>query len=120
MRVLVTGGAGFIGSHVCDALLARGHEVLALDDLSSGKPENLDPRARLIVADVRTAEAARRAATKKIVFSSTGGAIYGEQEVHPAPETHPLRPVSPYGCAKASGELYLGYYYCQYGLECVA
>jgi UDP-glucose 4-epimerase len=58
MRVLVTGGAGFIGSHVCDALLARGHEVLALDDLSSGKPENLDPRVRLIVADVRTAQAA--------------------------------------------------------------
>jgi len=165
MRVLVTGGAGFIGSHVCDALLARGHEVVALDDLSSGKPENLDARVRLIVADVRTPaaagaiqawrpqaichlaaqisvrhsvdhpgadadlnvlglinvlEAARRAGAKKVVFSSTGGAIYGEQDAHPAPETHALRPVSPYGCAKAAGELYLGYYHRQYALQGVA
>jgi UDP-glucose 4-epimerase len=165
MRVLVTGAAGFIGSHVCDALLARGHEVLALDDLSSGRRENLDPRMRLILADVRSREAAaaieaarpqalchlaaqisvrhsvedpgrdaernvlglinvleaaRRAGAKKIVFSSTGGAIYGEQDVHPAPETHRLRPASPYGCAKAAGELYLGYYHRQYGLGYVA
>ena len=165
MRILVTGGAGFIGSHVCDALLARGHEVVALDDLSSGKPENLDPRVRLITADVRSAaafgailawrpqaichlaaqisvrrsvedpghdadtnvlglvnvlEAARRAGARKIVFSSTGGAIYGEQDMFPAPESHALRPVSPYGCAKAAGELYLGYYERQYGLECIA
>jgi UDP-glucose 4-epimerase len=165
MRVLVTGGAGFIGSHVCDALLARGHEVLALDDLSSGKLENLHPGVRLIVADVRSAEAAgaiqawrpqalchlaaqisvrhsvedpgrdadcnvlglinvleaaRRAGAKKVVFSSTGGAIYGEQDVHPAAESHALRPASPYGCAKAAGELYLGYYHRHYGLEGVA
>ena len=53
MRVLVTGGAGFIGSHVVDALLAAGHEVLALDDLSTGRPEQLDPRAALTVADIR-------------------------------------------------------------------
>ena len=165
MRILVTGGAGFIGSHVCDALLARGHEVLALDDLSSGRRENLDRRVRLIVADIRTSgaaaavehmkpeaichlaaqiqvrrsvedpkfdadcnvlgllnllEASRRAGVRRVVFASTGGAIYGEQDVHPAPETHPLRPASPYGAAKAAGELYLGYYRQQYGISFAA
>ena len=165
MKVLVTGGAGFIGSHVTDLLLDAGHEVWALDDLSSGRRENLRPEVRLVVADIRSPEAARlvesgsfdvmchlaaqmdvrrsvtdprfdadvnvggflnllEAARKsglgKVVFSSTGGAIYGEQDVYPAPETHPTRPVSPYGVSKASGELYLGYYRAQYGLESVA
>ena len=58
MKVLVTGGAGFIGSHVCDAFVRAGHEVIALDNLSSGKKENLDPRVRLEVADIRSPEAA--------------------------------------------------------------
>jgi UDP-glucose 4-epimerase len=57
---------------------------------------------------------------KKFIFSSTGGAIYGEQDVFPAPESHPTRPVSPYGVSKAAGELYLGYYRAQYGLPYVA
>ncbi len=57
---------------------------------------------------------------KKVVFSSTGGAIYGEQDVFPAPERHPIRPVSPYGVSKASGELYLGYYRAQYALPSVS
>jgi UDP-glucose 4-epimerase len=65
-------------------------------------------------------EAARKSGVRKVVFSSTGGAIYGEQDVHPAPETHPTRPVSPYGASKAAGELYLGYYRAQYGLGSVA
>jgi len=165
VKVLVTGGAGFIGSHVCDALLGAGHEVLALDDLSSGKKENLDRRVRLVVQDIRGAEAARliasekpealfhlaaqmdvrrsvedprfdaeanilgflnlleasrKAGVRRVIFSSTGGAIYGEQDVFPAPETHPNRPVSPYGVSKASGELYLGYYRAQYGLSYAA
>ena len=165
MRILVTGGAGFIGSHVCDALLARGHEVVALDDLSSGRRDNLDRRVRLLVADIRTSgaaaaverlkpdvvchlaaqisvsrsvadpkfdadcnvlgllnilEASRNAGVKRVVFSSTGGALYGEQDVHPATETHPLRPASPYGCAKASGELYLNYFRQQYGIAYTA
>ena len=162
MKVLVTGGAGFIGSHVCDAFLALGHEVHALDNLSSGKRENLDPRVllhvldigspaarELIVAqrygamahlaaqmDVRRSvadpafdaevnikgflnllEACRAAGTKRVLFSSTGGAIYGEQDVFPAPESHATRPVSPYGVSKAAGELYLGYYAAQYGIS---
>jgi UDP-glucose 4-epimerase len=165
VKVLVTGGAGFIGSHVCDAFLRAGHEVIALDNLSSGKRENLDPRVRLAVMDIRSPEAAelirserphalchlaaqmdvrrsvedprfdaeanilgmlnlleasRVAGVKKVIFSSTGGAIYGEQDVFPAPENHPTRPVSPYGVSKASGELYLGYYKAQYGLQYVA
>jgi len=65
-------------------------------------------------------EASRKSGVKKFIFSSTGGAIYGEQEVFPAPESHPTRPVSPYGVSKAAGELYLGYYKAQYGLDYVA
>jgi UDP-glucose 4-epimerase len=165
VKVLVTGGAGFIGSHVTDVFLDAGHEVWALDDLSSGRRENLHPEVRLVVADIRSPdaarmveaerfdvmchlaaqmdvrrsvtdprfdadvnvagflnllEAARKSGVRKVVFSSTGGAIYGEQDVYPAPETHPTRPVSPYGVSKASGELYLGYYRAQYGLRSTA
>jgi len=165
VKVLVTGGAGFIGSHVADVFLDAGHEVWALDDLSSGLRENLRPEVRLVVADIRSPEAARlvesggfevmchlaaqmdvrrsvsdprfdaevnvagflnlleaarKSGLRKVVFSSTGGAIYGEQDVFPAPESHPTRPVSPYGVSKASGELYLGYYRAQYGLASVA
>ncbi|RKH53831.1 NAD-dependent epimerase/dehydratase family protein [Corallococcus sp. AB049A] len=165
MKVLVTGGAGFIGSHVCDEFLRNGHEVIALDNLLSGKKENLDPRVRLVVLDIRSPEAAelirtekpqvlchlaaqmdvrksvedpsfdadvnvrgmlnlleasRQSGVKKVIFSSTGGAIYGEQDYFPAREDHPTRPVSPYGVSKAAGELYLGYYRAQYGLPYVA
>jgi len=165
VKVLVTGGAGFIGSHVTDVFLDAGHEVWALDDLSSGRRENLRPEVRLVVLDIRSPdaarlmeserfevmchlaaqmdvrrsvadprfdaevniagflnllEAARKSGVRKVVFSSTGGAIYGEQDVYPAPESPPTRPVSPYGVSKASGELYLGYYRAQYGLASVA
>jgi len=165
VKVLVTGGAGFIGSHVSDVFFDGGHQVWALDDLSSGSRENLRPEVRLVVADIRSPEAARlveaerfevichlaaqmdvrrsvadprfdadvnvggflnlleaarKSGVRKVVFSSTGGAIYGEQDVYPAPETHPTRPLSPYGASKAAGELYLGYYRAQYGLASVA
>jgi UDP-glucose 4-epimerase len=165
VKVLVSGGAGFIGSHVADVFLAAGHEVWALDDLSTGRRDNVGPGVRLVVADIRSPEAARlveaerfdvlchlaaqmdvrrsvtdprfdaevnvggllnlleaarRAGVRKVVFSSTGGAVYGEQDVFPAPESHPTRPVSPYGVSKAAGELYLGYYRVQYGLASVA
>jgi UDP-glucose 4-epimerase len=162
--VLVTGGAGFIGSHLADAFLAAGDRVAVLDDLSGGKRENVpegadfhrldvrSPEAAALVAelapdllvhqaaqmDVRRSvadpafdadvnlvgflnllETARRAGTRRVLFASTGGAIYGEQDVYPAPEEHPTRPLSPYGVAKLAGERYLYYYRQQYGLEAV-
>jgi UDP-glucose 4-epimerase len=165
VKVLVTGGAGFIGSHVCDEFASHGQTVVALDNLSTGSKRNLSSTVALVELDIRSPEAAayianlkpdvichlaaqmdvrksvedprfdaesnivgmlnlleaaRRARVKKFIFSSTGGAIYGEQDVFPAPESHPTRPVSPYGVSKAAGELYLGYYRAQYGLDYVA
>jgi|SRR5579862_744457 len=145
MRTVVTGGAGFIGSHLVDALVARGDEVVVVDNLSSGKREFLNPGASFVEADirdgidatgaevvfhlgaqadvqtsvrrpdydadvnvvgtVRVAEAARVAGSR-VVFTSTGGAIYGECE-EPAREDSPLGPLSPYGIAKLCGEAYL-------------
>lgn len=144
MRAVVTGGAGFIGSNLVDALVQRGDEVTVVDDLSSGKRENLSPRARFLEQDIRALEPleadvvfhlaaqadvstsvqkpvhdaevnvvgtvrvleAARAAGAQVVFSSTGGAIYGEVE-RPADEETPRRPVSPYGIAKLAAEEYL-------------
>ena len=152
MRAVVTGGAGFIGSHVADALLARGDQVYVLDDLSSGKRENVPEGARLHEGDIRSdtdrvfdkvkpevcfhlaaqadvrvsverpdhdadvnvigtlcvLEAARRHRTK-IVFSSTGGAIYGECD-RPAREDQPRLPLAPYGVSKLAGEEYISTY----------
>jgi UDP-glucose 4-epimerase len=145
----VTGGAGFIGSHLVDTLLARGDEVHVLDDLSTGKRDNIPEGARLhdgdirsdadavfdqvrpevcfhfaaqpnvrvsverpdfdadvnVVGTVRVLEAARKHGTK-LVFASTGGAIYGEGDA-PATEDAPRRPLSPYGTAKLAGEEYI-------------
>jgi UDP-glucose 4-epimerase len=165
MRILVTGGAGFIGSHVAQAYVDGGNEVLVLDNLSSGKKENVPEGARFVFGDVgsETAveavrtfrpevvnhhaaqinvrksvadpvfdarenilgtlsllEAARSAGVRKVIFASSGGAGYGEQEDFPADEGHPLRPVSPYGVAKVSVELYLHFYRVQYGLASTA
>jgi UDP-glucose 4-epimerase len=144
MRALVTGGAGFIGSHLVDALVARGDDVVVLDDLSTGRREYLNPAATLVEHDVRepfetdaelvfhlAAQAdvgtsmqrpgfdaevnvvgtvnvleAARAAGAQVVFSSTGGAIYGDVE-EPAAEDAPLLPVSAYGLAKRSAEVYV-------------
>lgn len=145
MRAVVTGGAGFIGSNLVDALVARGDEVVAVDNLASGKRENLNAAATLLEHDIRepipleaadvvfhlAAQAdvqtsmqkpdydaqvnvvgtanvleAARAAGAQVVFSSTGGAIYGECD-RPAGEDYPLRPMSPYGIAKLCGEEYL-------------
>jgi UDP-glucose 4-epimerase len=152
VRAIVTGGAGFIGSHVVEALVARGDEVHLLDDFSSGKPDNLVEGARLHEGDVRrdaesvfaevrpelcfhlaaqidvrvsverpdfdadvnvvgtlhVLEAARQHGTK-LVFSSTGGAIYGECE-RPATEDHPRLPLAPYGVSKLSAEEYIAMY----------
>jgi len=160
--VLITGGAGFIGSHLAEAFLAAGDRVLVLDDLSSGREENVPAGAALEVLDVRSPaaagllerarpdllvhqaaqmdvrrsvadpafdadvnvrgtlvllEAARRAGTRRVLFASTGGAIYGEQETYPAPEEHPARPLSPYGVAKLAVERYLFYYHREHGFD---
>jgi UDP-glucose 4-epimerase len=154
VRAIVTGGAGFIGSHVVDALVARGDEVLVVDDLSSGRRENLNEHVRLAVADVRDRDAVDaifdevrpeacfhlaaqanvrvsverpahdadvnvigtirvlNAATRhgtRVVFASTGGAIYGECD-GPASEDAPRLPFSPYGTSKLAGEEYLALY----------
>jgi UDP-glucose 4-epimerase len=152
VAVLVTGGAGFIGSHVAEALLARGEEVVVLDDLSSGKRENLPDGVELVEGDVREPQDELFAGVKpthcyhlaaqidvrvsvarpvhdaqinvvgtvnllqaalehhtKIVFSSTGGAIYGECD-GPAPENALRRPISPYGTSKLAAEEYLSTY----------
>jgi UDP-glucose 4-epimerase len=161
MRAIVTGGAGFIGSHVVDALLERGDEVHVLDDLSTGKLERVAEGARLHVADtrapdevfdavrpdavlhlaaqadvrasverpdhdadvnilgtLRVLEAARRHGAK-IVFSSTGGAIYGECD-GPAAETAERRPLAPYGTSKLCGEEYLATWNRLYGTSHVS
>jgi UDP-glucose 4-epimerase len=146
MRAVVTGGAGFIGSNLVDALVGRGDEVVVVDNLSSGKREFVNPDATFVEADIRqgidaagaevvfhlAAQAdvvtsverpdhdaavnvvgtvqvleAARAAKAHVVFSSTGGAIYGECD-GPASETSARRPVSPYGIAKLCAEEYLG------------
>ncbi len=164
MRVLLSGGAGFIGSHVADQLLARGHEVAVVDDLSTGKKKNIPEGATFYERDIRDGcaevfeefepdtlshQAAQmdvrrsvreptfdadiniigtlkllencvRYGVEKVVFASTGGAIYGEQREFPAPEDHPLRPVSPYGVSKLAGESYLHFYHVQYGLPYAA
>jgi UDP-glucose 4-epimerase len=163
--VLVTGGAGFIGSHVADAFLARGDRVWIVDDLSSGRRENVpkgaafvemsvqDPALESLFAESRfdlvshhaaqidvrfsvaepgrdaqtnvlgllnVLESARKHGTKRVVYVSSGGVVYGEPEVIPTPETAPKLPLSPYGVTKLAGEFYLYYYRQIHGLESVA
>jgi UDP-glucose 4-epimerase len=157
LRAIVTGGAGFIGSHVVEALLAGGDDVTVVDDLSSGKRDNLPGSVHLVAADIREGldavfdevrpavcfhlaaqvdvrvsverpehdagvnvlgtiavlEAARRHETQ-VVFSSTGGAIYGECD-GPAAEDAERRPLAPYGVSKLAGEEYLAAYNRLYG-----
>jgi UDP-glucose 4-epimerase len=165
MRVLVTGGAGFIGSNVADAFLAAGDEVWVVDDLSSGKRRNVhadahfvemdigNPALRDLFRDVRfdvvshhaaqidvrvsvadpqrdarinvmgllnVTEAALEVGTRRVIFISSGGVVYGEPEEIPTPETAPKLPLSPYGVTKLTGELYLNYYRRVRGLEYVA
>ena len=161
MKALVTGGAGFIGSHLVDRLLSDGADVCVIDNLSTGQKENLSEalknkdRFRLCELDVVSKEAGKvlrdfspevvfhlaaqmnvrksvedpvfdaqqnvlgivnvlenavTVGAKRFIFSSTGGAIYGEQNQFPAPESHEINPKSPYGVSKRAGELYLQYY----------
>jgi len=157
MKILVTGGAGFIGSNVVDAYIEAGHQVAVLDNLTTGKRSNLNPQAKFYEIDIRDKEklsqaivefspevinhhaaqidvrksvedpvynaqvneigmlnlldVAVKTKVKKIIFSSTGGAIYGEVEKKSgADENHPQEPISPYAITKRSGEMYLHSY----------
>jgi UDP-glucose 4-epimerase len=155
LNILVTGGAGFIASHVADAYINAGHKVIIVDDLSSGIIDNVNPKAKFYKVDIRDTaleqifrdgridvvnhhaaqmdvrrsvadplfdasvnivgtlnilENCLKYGVKKIVFASTGGAVYGEQDYFPADEEHPTRPLSPYGITKLAVEKYLFYY----------
>lgn len=164
-KVIITGGAGFIGSHVARKCLAAGYEVVVLDDLSSGKRENLPDDVLLHQVDVvdsrevqkifellkpkhvihlaaqisvsrsvrepafdaktnilgllNVAQSAARCGVSSFIFGSSGGVLYGNVE-EPADECHEIRPVSPYGIAKLTGERYLQFFATHYGLSCTA
>ena len=162
MKILVTGGAGFIGSHVVDGYLAAGHEVVVVDDLSTGKAENLDSRVKFYQLDIRSPELEKVFLTerpevvnhhaaqvsvprsieepiadaqvnilgfinvmqccvkcniKKIIYISSGGAIYGDATEYPTPESYIPMPLSVYALNKMAGEQYLLFYAHQYGLK---
>jgi UDP-glucose 4-epimerase len=162
MKILVTGGAGFVGSHIVDTYVAAGHQVIVVDNLSTGKRENVHPEAQLVEMDlndphlfdlfqaempdlvnhhaanasvsrsVRQAlfdatqnilgtlnvlEAARRAEVGKVVYISSGGAMYGTVAYLPMDENHPANPVSPYALSKHTGERYVQLYGQMHGLR---
>ncbi len=164
MKVLVTGGAGFIGSNIVDAYIAAGHDVVVLDNLSTGRIKNLNKKAEFVQLDIQDDLATlfskhkfdivnhhaaqmdvRRSVedpifdartnvlgfinilqncakhgVKKVIFASSGGAIYGEQDYFPADENHKTQPYSPYGITKLVGEKYLFFYNLTYNLKYIA
>lgn len=165
MKVLVTGGAGFIGSHLVDRLVANGHAVAVVDNLSTGRMENLNSAAKFYNLDIRSndlqtvfdterpdmvshhaaqidvrqslvdpcfdtqvnvagmvnvLECCRKNDVCKVVFASSGGAIYGEPENLPVDEDHPVKPEAPYGLAKSVGEQYLNLYQRLFGISCIS
>jgi UDP-glucose 4-epimerase len=165
VRVIVTGGAGFIGSHIVDALVARGDEVTVVDNLTRGRREQVNPLANLIVTDitdpglstefsrikpdvviheaaqidvrrsvreplydtdvnvagtVNALQAATEAGCNRFIFASSGGAIYGDTDHLPTPETTACQPSSHYGAAKECGEIYGRVYSRLYGISFTA
>ncbi|MBD3384199.1 NAD-dependent epimerase/dehydratase family protein [candidate division KSB1 bacterium] len=165
MKILVTGGAGFIGSHIVDAYINNGHDVVIIDNFYTGVRKNVNPKARLYECNIQDEQVSdifrtekfdivnhqaaqmdvRKSVSnpifdaknnilgfinilqngvendvKKVIFASSGGAIYGEQDYFPANEVHPLQPSSPYGITKLTGEKYLSFYAGNYGLSYVA
>jgi len=162
MKILVTGGAGFIASNVVDRYIDAGHDVLVVDDLSSGKRSNVNSQARFFEMDIRSSEVSElikkerpdilnhhaaqisvpesvadpvydadinikgllnllesswKNDVKKIIFISSGGAIYGEAPEYPTSEACLPKPLSPYAIAKYTSEHYLAYYKYQHGLD---
>ncbi len=162
MKICVTGGAGFIGSHVVDSYIAEGHEVIVIDNLFTGKRQNLNSSARFYLMDIRSEllkevfeierpeivnhhaaqasvpasvanplfdadvnllgllnllECSVKYGARKIIFISSGGAVYGEAENVPTPEEHPPLPSSPYAISKFASEHYLNSYRNSYGLD---
>ncbi len=164
MKYLVTGGAGFVGSHLIQRIIAKDHEVVCLDDFSTGKRENLtefgnkilikegDIRESLFVKDsldnvdyvfhlaaqisvnrstrepmfdasvniegiINLLEAIRQSSVKRIIYVSTGGAIYGEPSIIPATEKTTEEPISPYGISKLTAEKYLKWFHDVYGIS---
>ena len=166
MKILVTGGAGFIGSHVVDQLINKGHAVVILDNLVTGRKENINAKAKFIqkdlvnyaevekvfedeqpeivyhlaaqidvrksvadpifdaqiniLAGINLLRLAHKYQVKKVIFSSTGGAIYGETNNRPTPEGEPEFPLSPYGIGKLTTEKYLNFYHKVFGLNFIA
>jgi UDP-glucose 4-epimerase len=162
MKILVTGGAGFIGSHIADTYIAAGHDVIVVDDLSTGHERNLHPLARFYHVDIRSRdlqdvfarehpevvchqaakanvresleqpllyadvnvlgsvnvlECCRRAGVRKVIYASTGGAVYGQPAALPVVEDHPINPLDPYGASKHHVEHYLDLYHANFGID---
>ena len=165
MKILVTGGAGFIGSHIQDTLIKLGHKVCVVDNLSTGFKNNLNPKAKFyhldiqspkvkdvfskekfdavfheaaqidlrkslddpikdaqinILGSINILENCKNFKVKKIIFASTGGAMYGEANIFPTPESYSPSPLSPYGIEKLTVEYYLHYYFHVFGMKFIA
>lgn len=162
MKVLVTGGCGFIGSHIVDILVDNGYNVVVVDNLSTGKRANVNKETKFynvdltstelkkvfkkespdfvshqaaqvnvrhsiknplfdaqnnILGGVNLLECCKDSEVKKVVYASSGGAIYGNPAYLPCDENHPIKPISPYGVSKFAVEMFLNYYYQIFGLE---
>lgn len=165
MKVLITGGAGFIGSNIADRLIELGHTVAVVDNLATGKKENINKKCVFYEYDIREKDlisvfkmvmpeivihnaaqlsvrlsvedplydssvnvvgglnvfhCSSKCAVEKVIFASSGGTVYGEQEKFPADESHSTNPISPYGVAKLASEKYLNYFNNAYGLKYTA
>jgi len=165
LKVLITGGAGFIGSNIADSLVENGYEVAVVDNLATGKKENINKKAKFYEFDVRdrklsdifkrekpdliihnaaqmsvrisvedplydadvnvigglnVIDCSMKSGVKKVIFASSGGTVYGEQQYFPADESHPTNPVCPYGVAKLATEKYLYYFHNEYGLPFIS
>ncbi len=162
MKIMVTGGAGFIGSNIVDAYIRAGHQVVVVDNLASGRFSNLNPEVKFYQMDIRSdqlgkvfeqerpevvnhlaaqmdvrrsvadplydadvnvrgavniLEFARKFNVQQVIYSSSGGTVYGEPEYFPCDENHPIRPICQYGATKYMMEMYLYMYRFMYGLN---